>query len=97
MHISRKTEEKIIDKGSAEKEISDQSKDKRLDANVLDQKETSQLNKAPSIPADSSANLKTQTMEDVLRFENSSDNKNIQTFDDQNILDQRSRTGAFET
>ena len=31
MHISRKTEEKIIDKESSDKDISNQSKDKRFD------------------------------------------------------------------
>ena len=47
MHISRKTEEEIFDKESSKRDISDQSKDKRFDEKVLDEKEISQLNKAP--------------------------------------------------
>ena len=43
MHISRKTEEEIINKESSEKEISDQSKDKRFDEKVLDEKKISQI------------------------------------------------------
>jgi len=41
MHISRKTEEEIINKEPSEKEISDQSKDKRFNEKVLAEKEIS--------------------------------------------------------
>ena len=96
MHISRKTEENIIDKGSSEKDISNQSKDKRFEENVLDQKEISHLKKAPEqkklIPEESTDNFKATTMEDLLRSENNSDYKNIQAFEDQNIFEQKSRT-----
>ena len=47
MHISRKTEDEIINKESPEEEISDQSKDKRFEEKVLAEREISQLKKAP--------------------------------------------------
>jgi len=96
MHISRKTEEEIVNKESSEKDISDQSKDKRFDEKVLAEKEISQLKKAPEqqklIRDDSSNNLQPTTMEDLLRSENNSDYKNIQSFDDQKSFEQKSRT-----
>ena len=101
MHISRKTEENIIDKGSSEKDISNQSKDKRFEENVLDQKEISHLKKAPEqkklIPEESSDNFKATTMEDVLRSENNSDYKNIQAFEDQNIFEGKRMSVKIET
>ena len=97
MHISRKTEEEIIDKESSKKDISDQSKDKRFDEKVLAQKELSKLKKAPeqqksteNYPSD---NFQPATMEDLLRSENNTNHKNnIEAFDDQNIFEQKSRT-----
>ena len=97
MHISRKTEEEIIDKESSNRDISDQSKDKRFDEKVLAQKELSKLKKAPeqqksteNYPSD---NFQPATMEDLLRSENSTNYKNnIEAFDDQNIFEQKSRT-----
>ena len=49
MHISRKTEEEIINKESSEKEISEQSKDKRFNEEVLDETNLSPLKKAPEL------------------------------------------------
>ena len=61
MHISRKTEEELASKDSSEKEISDQTKDKRFDEKVLAKKEISHLEKPPElqkfIPSDSSNTL----------------------------------------
>ena len=45
MHISRKTEEEIINKESSEKDFSEQSKDKRFDEKVLAEKDISPLKK----------------------------------------------------
>ena len=91
MHISRKTEEKIIDKISSDNETSDQSKDKGFDESVPNQQESSQLNKAPSIREGSSDNFNANTIEDVLISENNSNNKSVQALDDQNIFNQSSR------
>ena len=97
MHISRKTEEEIIDKESSNRDISDQSKDKRFDEKVLAQKELSKLKKAPeqqkSTEKFNSDNFQPATMEDLLRSENNTNYKNnIEAFDDQNIFEQKSRT-----
>ena len=97
MHISRKTEEEIIDKESSNGDISDQSKDKRFDKKVPVQKELSKLNKAPeqqkSTEKFNSDNFQPATMEDLLRSENNTNHKNnIEAFDDQNIFEQKSRT-----
>ena len=97
MHISRKTEEEIIDKESSKIDISEQSKDKRFDEKVLAQKELSKLKKAPeqkkSIENYPSDNFQPATMEDLLRSENNTNYKNnIEAFDDQNIFEQKSRT-----
>jgi len=96
MHISRKTEEEIINKESSKKDISDQSKDKRFDEKVLAEKEISQLNKAPQqkkfIPKNSTDSFKETSMEDLLRSESNPDYKNIESFDDQNIFNQKNRT-----
>ena len=97
MHISRKTEEEIIDKESSKRDISDQSKDKRFDEKVLAQTEFSKLKKAPEQqkPTEnySSGNFQPTTMEDLLRSENNTNYKNnIEAFDDQNIFEQKSRT-----
>ena len=85
MHISRKTEDEIINKESPEEEISDQSKDKRFEEKVLAEREISQLKRAP----EQKKFFREQTMnannmdrmEDVLRSENISDQKNIETFE----------------
>ena len=97
MHISRKTEEEIASKESSEKEISDQTKDKRFDDKVLAKKEISDLKKAPeqqkSIREEASNTfLQPTTMEDLIRSENNSDYKNIQSYDEQNIFEQKDRT-----
>ena len=97
MHISRKTEEEIIGKESSNREISDQSKDKRFDKKVPIQKELSKLNKAPeqqkSTEKFNSDNFQAATMEDLLRSENNTNYKNnIEAFDDQNIFERKSRT-----
>jgi len=97
MHISRKTEEEIINKDSSNQEISEPSKDKRFDEKVLAETDISQLKKAPEqkklIREDSSETVQQSTMEDLLRSENNSDyKKNIEAFDDQNIFEQKSRT-----
>jgi len=97
MHISRKAEEAIINEGSSEKELSEQTKDKRFDEKVLAEKEISKLKKAPKqqkiTEEDSSDSFQPTTMEDLLRSENNSDyKKNIEAFDDQNVFEQKSRT-----
>ena len=97
MHISRKTEEEIIDKESSNREISDQSKDKRFDEKVLAPKELSKLKKAPeqqkSTENHNSDNFQPATMEDLLRSENNTNYKNnFEAVDDQNIFEQKSRT-----
>ena len=96
MHISRKTEEELANKESSEKGIFDQSKDKRFDEKVLAKKEISDLNKAPELQKTiREENIKTEqpsTMEDLLRSENNSGYKNIQSFDDQNIFNKKDRT-----
>ncbi len=88
MHISRKTEEEIVNEGSPEKEFFDQTKDKRFDEKVLAEKEISKLKKAPEqkklIQENSSDSFQATSMEDLLRSENNSDyKKNIEAFDDQ--------------
>ena len=96
MHISRKTEKEIINEGSSKKEFSEQTKDKRFDEKVLAEKEIPKLNKSPdqpkSIQEDSNPSFETTTMEDLLKFENNSDNKkNIEIFNDQNVFEQKNR------
>ncbi len=97
MHISRKTDEEIINEGSSNKELSEQTKDKRFVEKIRAEKEISELKKAPEqqqlSKEDSSNDLQKETMEDLLRSENNSDNKkNIKAFDDQNVFKQKSRT-----
>ncbi|WP_269612460.1 S1 RNA-binding domain-containing protein [Prochlorococcus marinus] len=91
MHISRKTEEEI-----SNKEVTDKTKDKILDEKVLGKTNPSELNKAPEqkkiILEDSTDSFKETTMEDLLRSENNSENKNIEPNNDQKIFDQKSRT-----
>ena len=88
MHISRKTEEEITNK---------ESKDKSFDVKVQTEEDISQLKKAPEqknlTKKDSSEISQPRSMENLLRSENNPDNKkNIETFDDQNIFEQKSRT-----
>ena len=97
MHISRKPEKEIINEGSSEKKFSERPKDRRFDEKVLAQKEISKLKEAPeqqkSTEENSSKNFQAATMEDLLRSENNSNYKNnIESFDDQNIFEQKSRT-----
>ena len=96
MHISRKTEEEIINKESSNKDISDQPKDKRFGEEVPEEKDISQLKKAPEqkklIKEDSVDSFKTTTMGDLLRSENNSEVKSNEAFDAQNIFNQRGRT-----
>ena len=92
MHISRKTEEQIINKESSEKEISNQFKDKRFTEEVLDEKNIASLSKAPELRKATqeghSENFQAMTMEDLLRSENNSVNKNINSFEDQKNFEQ---------
>ena len=96
MHISRKTEDEIINKESPEEEISDQSKDKRFEEKVLAEREISQLKKAPEqkkiIRDRPVTRNEANTMEDLFRSETISDPKNIETFAEQNNFEQQSRT-----
>lgn len=97
MHISRKTDEELLNEESSEKELSDQTKDKRFDEKVLAEKEISKLKKAPEqqklIPEDPRDSFQATTMEDLLRAENNSySKKNIEALDDQNVFEQKSRT-----
>ncbi len=91
MHISRKTEEEISNKG-----VTDKTKDKIFDEKVLGKTNTSELNKAPEqkklILEDSIDSFKETTMEDLLRSENNSENKKIEPINNQKIYDQKSRT-----
>ena len=79
MHISRKTEEEIINKESSNKDFSDQPKDKRFGEEVPEEKDISQLKKAPEqkklIKEDSVDSFKTTTMGDLLRSENNSEDQ----------------------
>ena len=85
MHISRKTEEEIINTESSEKEFPEQTKDKRFDEKVLAEKNISPL-KAPDqkkvIQVNQSDNFHADTMEDLLRSEDNRDHKKkrIQSF-----------------
>ena len=96
MHISRKTEDEIINKESPEEEISDQSKDKRFEEKVLAEREISQLKKAPEqkkiIRDRPVTSNEVNTTEDLFRSETISDPKNIETFAEQNNFEQQSRT-----
>ncbi len=97
MHISRKTELEINNEESSEKDFSEQTKDKRFDEKVLAKKEISKLNKAPEqqklIQEDSADSFQATTMEDLLRSENNSEpKKNIESFDNQNLFEPKSRT-----
>ncbi len=95
MHISRKTEEEKIKKESSKEDTFAQSKDKRFDEKVLAKKTPSPL-KAPDqkkiLPVNHDDNFQPRTMEDVLKTENSSERKNIESFDNQNIFEQKNRT-----
>ncbi len=97
MHISRKTEEAIINERQSEKEFSEKTKDKRFNEKAIDEKEISELKKAPEqkklMQGDPSDNLQAMTMEDLLNSENNSKNKKkIEVFDDQNVFEKKSRT-----
>ena len=96
MHISRKTEQGIIDKESSKKEISEQSQDKSFDKKFTNEKDLSQLKKAPEkqklILEDSTSNVEATTMEELLRTENNSDHTTIDSFDDEKIFEQKIRT-----
>ncbi len=97
MHISRKTDEKIINEGSPEKEFSEQTKDKRFDEKVLAEKGISKLKKAPEqqkfVKEDGSDSFHKTTMEDLLRSENNFGyKKNIEAIDEQTAFDQKIRT-----
>ena len=91
MHISRKAEEE-----NSLKEVSEQTKDKRFNEKVLDKKNTSELNKAPEqkklIPNDSLKSSEPATMEDLLESQNSTHNKKEESFNNQNIFEQKIRT-----
>ena len=96
MHISRKTEEEIINKESSSEVISDQSKDKRFEEKVLAEREISQLKKAPEqkkiVSEQSTHSNATITMEELLISENNSEQKSTETFDERNIFEQKIRT-----
>ena len=95
MHISRKTEEEIANKESSEKKISEKTEDKKIDEKAL-VKEEIPLKKAPEqqklIREDSGDTLQQATMEDLLSSENNPDQKNNQSFDEQNIFKKIDRT-----
>ena len=74
MHISRKTEEEIIQNESSEKNISNQSKDKRFDEKVIAEKDINNLKKAPE-KQNSSDSFQATTIEYLLRSDNNSENK----------------------
>jgi len=96
MHISRKKEEAIIEKESSEKEISDQSKDKRFEEEVLEEKNISPLRKAPELKKvtqeSHSENFEAMTMEDLLKVENKTEYKDTNSFGTQKSLDKNNRT-----
>jgi len=96
MHISRKTEEEIINKKTSEKKITDQTKDKRFREEVLQEKNLSPLKKAPELKKvqkeSNSDNMQDISMEDLLESENVSDFKNINSFSDNKNFEQFNRT-----
>ncbi len=91
MHISRKAEEEIT-----EKENSEQYQDKSIDKKVIHEKDFAQLKKAPEqqklILEDSTSRVENTTMEELIRSQNNPDHKGIDSFDDQNIFEQKNRT-----
>ena len=96
MHISRKTEEEIINKELPDGGITDQPKDKRFAEKVLAEKEISQLKKVPeqrkTLIEQSIKSVEETTVEKPIRSENNSATDNIKPFDKQNIFEQKSRT-----
>jgi len=96
MHISRKTELENFNKESSDKEISNQSKDKRFEEKVLAEQDISKLQKPPEqkklINEDSGEISKATTKEDLIRSEENSEHRNTKSFDDQNIFEGKSRT-----
>ena len=96
MHISRKTEEEIINQESSKKEFSNQSKDKSFNKEVLDQKPLSPLRKSPQPKEGNggshSDSFEAMTMEDLLRSENNSDFQKSNDFNDQKNFEQSNRT-----
>jgi len=95
MHISRKTEQELINKESSEQKDSNQSKDKSFTEEVLEEKKISPLQKSPEvkkvIQESHSDNAEAMTMEDLLRSENNSKDKNTNSFDAQKSFEQNSR------
>ncbi len=95
MHISRKTNEEIISETSSEKDFSEQSKDKRFSKKVPVETSIAPLKKGPEqkkvIEESHSNNLQAMTMEDLLRSESSSDDKNINSYENKNNFGQQPR------
>ena len=95
MHISRKTEQELINKESSEQKDSNQSKDKSFKEEVLDEKKFFPLQKSPEvkkvIQESHSDTAEAMTMEDLLRSENNSKDKNTNSFDAQKSFEQNSR------
>ncbi len=87
MHISRKSEEEINNEKSSKKNFSNQSKDKRFEEEVLAQKNISGLCKAPEQKEKNQQSDKdsfpAETMEDLLKSEVNTDQKNLESFDNQ--------------
>ena len=96
MHISRKTEEEIVNKKASEKKISDQSQDKRFNEEVLEEKNLSPLKKGPELkkttqvsPSDSFQDI---SMEDFIGSKNNSNLKDTNLSNDDKKFEQLNRT-----
>ena len=98
MHISRKTEEEIIDKESSKKDTSDQFKDKSLKSEVLNEKKLTALNKSPEPKKvnpekeNTRESFQASAIYDPPSLENTSNYENINSFENQKSFAQNSRT-----
>jgi len=95
MHISRKTNEEIDGDKSPEKDFSEQPKDKRFREKVPVEANIASLKKAPEqkqvIQESHSERSQAMTMEDLLRSESISKEKNLNPNNNQNIFEQTAR------
>ena len=95
MHISKKTDVQIIGENSSDKDLLEQTKDKRFNEEVPVEKNNSPLKKAPELkksieetPRKSSQDM---TMEELLISETNYDYKKINSFDEKKNFEQNTR------
>ena len=95
MHISRKSEEKVSDEKSSEKNLSAPSKNKSFDEKVSSEQSISPLRKAPKNKAnpqeDPSEDSQAMTMEDLLGPQKSPKDKDLNFLDYQKGFEQKNR------